>query len=363
MAILREPRRRVVPIAVAALVLAAAISAGSFYRAAGDTHGETYYACLYAGTLSQVGTTQPANCGRGTLVSWNAAGQQGLPGEAGEDGINCWDLNGNRVNDPEEDINQDSAFDAEDCTGPEGPQGEQGEQGPPGPSNALDCEGCVDTSDIAAGAIVGGTGGVVQDGSLTADDLAPGSVSGGPEGVIVDGSVTEDDLADGSVAGGPGGVIADGSVTADDLAGGSVPTSKQVANTAQSAYQSIAIGSLYISDATSTVTLSTQDTAAHVVHVTGVAYLRCYETCDVPESGARWTLLAGDGESATAITPTVSGKLTGEGDVLTVAVTHLHVTTSEETVYSLHIEPTGSAWIEVTGFTVTAVDLGRAPVP
>lgn len=48
---------------------------------------------------------------------------------SGKDGISCWDLNGNRINDPEEDINHDGRFDALDCkglqgdTGPEGPAG------------------------------------------------------------------------------------------------------------------------------------------------------------------------------------------------------------------------------------------------
>lgn len=66
----------------------------------------------------------------------NGAGQP-VPGV---DGINCWDLDGDRVNDPEEDVNEDGVFDALDCQGPQGDQGPSGgggsgpagPQGPPG---------------------------------------------------------------------------------------------------------------------------------------------------------------------------------------------------------------------------------------
>ena len=42
-------------------------------------------------------------------------GADGVAGTAGADGINCWDLNGDGVNDPGEDINGDGLFDAADC--------------------------------------------------------------------------------------------------------------------------------------------------------------------------------------------------------------------------------------------------------
>lgn len=63
----------------------------------------------------------------------------------GSNGINCWDLNGNGVNDPFEDVNGDGAWDALDCQGiagaagapggqgPQGDPGPQGPQGDPGP--------------------------------------------------------------------------------------------------------------------------------------------------------------------------------------------------------------------------------------
>lgn len=69
-------------------------------------------------------------------------GEQGKPGDpgadstvpgpqgpAGDDGISCWDLNGNGIGDADEDINQDGNFDAQDC------QGDNGENGVDGNAN------------------------------------------------------------------------------------------------------------------------------------------------------------------------------------------------------------------------------------
>ena len=42
-------------------------------------------------------------------------GDDGRSGAVGIDGINCWDKNSNRVDDPEEDINGDDSWDAKDC--------------------------------------------------------------------------------------------------------------------------------------------------------------------------------------------------------------------------------------------------------
>jgi len=49
-----------------------------------------------------------------------APGQNGLNGQNGADGqsgINCWDLDGDGINDPNEDINDDQLFNAQDCHG------------------------------------------------------------------------------------------------------------------------------------------------------------------------------------------------------------------------------------------------------
>ncbi len=41
---------------------------------------------------------------------------EGDDGNSGAAGINCWDTNSNRINDPEEDINGDDVWDAKDCS-------------------------------------------------------------------------------------------------------------------------------------------------------------------------------------------------------------------------------------------------------
>lgn len=98
MAALRATPRWTIDTLRMALVLAVGLTIFSVYSARSDSHNQTYHACLYAGSLSQVGTTPPANCGRGMPISWNAVGPQGVPGEPG----------------------------------PQGPQGEPGPQGPAG---------------------------------------------------------------------------------------------------------------------------------------------------------------------------------------------------------------------------------------
>lgn len=58
---------------IPAIVALIALVAGTAFIASADNHGDTFYGCLYAGSLSQVNTTtEPANCGRGMQVSWNA---------------------------------------------------------------------------------------------------------------------------------------------------------------------------------------------------------------------------------------------------------------------------------------------------
>ncbi|MBU0639639.1 MAG: hypothetical protein KKB50_12295 [Planctomycetes bacterium] len=53
-------------------------------------------------------------------------GKDGVDGDNGENGANglsCWDLNGNGVGDPAEDLNDDGNFDALDCQGADGADG------------------------------------------------------------------------------------------------------------------------------------------------------------------------------------------------------------------------------------------------
>ena len=60
---------------------------------------------------------------------------QGAPGQPGADGLVCWDLNGNGINDPDEDRNGDGEFSTLDCAGTPGAPGPNGSGGggSPGP--------------------------------------------------------------------------------------------------------------------------------------------------------------------------------------------------------------------------------------
>lgn len=70
-------------VVITALIASLSFSIGAVYTARGDNHDTEYWACLFAGSLSQVGTTEPANCGRGQKISWNSEGVQGAPGVSG----------------------------------------------------------------------------------------------------------------------------------------------------------------------------------------------------------------------------------------------------------------------------------------
>lgn len=60
---------------LSAFLLSASILVGSFVVASGDSHDQTYYACLFAGSLTQVNTSgPPANCGRGQQIEWSSFG-------------------------------------------------------------------------------------------------------------------------------------------------------------------------------------------------------------------------------------------------------------------------------------------------
>lgn len=65
------------------------------------------------------------------------AGETGPAGADGAPGLACWDLNGNGVVDPAEDLDRDGHVDLGDCRGLPGPRGETGPAGPPGPAGPL----------------------------------------------------------------------------------------------------------------------------------------------------------------------------------------------------------------------------------
>jgi len=74
------------------------------------------------------GPTGPA----GPTGDAGPAGDTGPVGDTGNDGVNCWDDDGDGIGDPAEDENGDGQFDSNDCQGPQGPSGAQGPTGPDG---------------------------------------------------------------------------------------------------------------------------------------------------------------------------------------------------------------------------------------
>lgn len=67
-------------------------------------------------------------CGNGLLPVLTGtggfiAGSATSDGSDGQDGVNCWDLNGDRIDDPEEDTNGDGQWTAADCRGEAGADG------------------------------------------------------------------------------------------------------------------------------------------------------------------------------------------------------------------------------------------------
>lgn len=112
----RSGRRAMVPLAATAGALVGFTAMTAMAVNAADRN-TTYYACLKAGKLSNVGTSSPDCPRNSTEIQWNetgpkgpsgATGAQGLPGEQGPQGER----------------------------GPQGPQGEQGPAGDQGPVGA-----------------------------------------------------------------------------------------------------------------------------------------------------------------------------------------------------------------------------------
>lgn len=72
------------------IVVTVLIASTAVMARAQDQEDATYYACVFAGSISQVTVgNSPPSCGRGTLVTWNQrgpAGPAGLPGLPGNDG-------------------------------------------------------------------------------------------------------------------------------------------------------------------------------------------------------------------------------------------------------------------------------------
>ena len=116
-----------------------------------DTNFDCFFYYIAATTTWQNMCTSSATTG--------PTGPTGANGSAGNNGISCWDLNGNGINDPAEDVNTDGFWDALDCAGAIGPQGPAGVAGPTGPSGDPGATGAVGATGATGSAgITGPTG-------------------------------------------------------------------------------------------------------------------------------------------------------------------------------------------------------------
>ena len=93
--------------------------------------------------------------GTGIAGASGVAGTTGASGATGSPGISCWDLDGDYVNDSNEDINKDNKWDALDCqgaigaTGASGATGTAGANGSRGPAGATGASGAVGSRGAA----------------------------------------------------------------------------------------------------------------------------------------------------------------------------------------------------------------------
>ncbi len=140
-------------------------SGGSSYVSVGTSELLSGPCALYAesaGNGGAVGPQGPAGPAgpqgpagpegpQGPAGAVGPAGNDGAPGPAGPTGpqgpagpgggLNCWDLDGDGVQDASEDVNNDGFWNALDCQGAQGVQGVAGPQGPAGNDGAPGVQG------------------------------------------------------------------------------------------------------------------------------------------------------------------------------------------------------------------------------
>lgn len=158
----------------------------------------------------------------GPAGATGAAGASGANGATGPTGIHCWDLNGNNVNDPAEDINSDGFWNTLDCqgavgaTGAAGANGATGTAGPTGPSGAAGATGATGPTGFG----IGPTGPTGPNGSTGANGATGVAGPTGPAGAT---GVTGANGATG-VAGPTGTAGATGPAGATGVTGAAGPT-------------------------------------------------------------------------------------------------------------------------------------------
>ena len=113
----------------------------------------------------------------------------GEPGQnGGIDGLNCWDLNSDRLCSPGEDVDESGACDPADCrgpvgvAGPTGPAGPMGAAGPVGPMGAMGPAG--PTGPMGLAGPMGATGSMGPMGLTGMTGAAGATGAAGPQGSI-----------------------------------------------------------------------------------------------------------------------------------------------------------------------------------
>ena len=73
-------------VATAVIISVVSMTTSAVVIAGASGPGTTYFACLKAGKLTQVGTASPTCKAGATVISWNSVGPQGVQGPSGPGG-------------------------------------------------------------------------------------------------------------------------------------------------------------------------------------------------------------------------------------------------------------------------------------
>jgi hypothetical protein len=134
------------------------------------------------GPSGATGATGPSGV-NGTTGATGAAGTNGATGATGANGRNCWDTNGDGINDLSEDINGDNAWDALDCRGATGAVGANGATGTTGLAGANGATGATGATGAAGSSgATGATGLTGANGATGATGLTGATGAAGSSG-------------------------------------------------------------------------------------------------------------------------------------------------------------------------------------
>ncbi len=212
------------------------------------------------GPTGSIGATGPSGDPgpTGAAGTTGATGATGIAGVTGATGLACWDLNGDGINDPGEDINNDGFWNSLDCAGavgPTGAQGIQGLQGPSGPTGPTGAQGI--QGNVGATGATGATG--VQGPTGLTGAVGPTGAVGATGAVGPTGAVGATGVAGVTGATGPAGLNgANGATGPTGLTGATGPAGLTGATGPTGATGATgAIGDRYATTSASTMSIST----------------------------------------------------------------------------------------------------------